>query len=102
MYVYTFVRKDIPLAQQIVQACHSSMEAGVWYIEEHHPTPNHILIEVADENALLKASSKLTQLGIDHRLFEEPDEDMGCTTFTTEPLTAERKKALSNYRLWRA
>lgn len=28
MHCYTFVRTDIPVADQIVQACHSSAEAG--------------------------------------------------------------------------
>jgi hypothetical protein len=28
LYTYTFIRRDLPLAVQIVQACHSAHEAG--------------------------------------------------------------------------
>lgn len=34
-------------------------------------------------------------------MFFEPDNDMGHSSITTEPLSIEQSKLLSNFKLWR-
>jgi len=33
MRTYTFIRKDLPIQHQMVQACHSAMQAGAEFLE---------------------------------------------------------------------
>lgn len=84
-YCYTFIRTDLPIEQQIVQAAHSAHQAGRLYPA---PIDTHlILLEVKNEFALQKISNDLTALNIQHHLFHEPDDERGYTSITTEPLT---------------
>jgi len=101
MHVYTFVRKDLPINHQIVQACHSALEAGSSF-KKCGDIPNLVLLQVEDEDHLDKTSELLFDKKIRFHKFYEPDNDMGFSSITTEPLDAETKKALSNYKLWRA
>lgn len=63
--------------------------------------PNIILVGVPHINALNRVLAKLKQNRIIHYAWSEPDYDFGFTAIATEPLTSERKMALSNYRLWK-
>lgn len=99
-YAYTFIRRDLPLQDQLVQACHSSMEAGSAFKEPGH-IPNLILLDAKDSNHLEEISSFLDSNFIRYYKFYEPDDQMGYTSITTEPLTPERKKKLSNFKMWR-
>jgi len=100
MYTFTFIRKDLPLQHQIVQACHSSLEAGAEFNEPSN-THNLVLIQVADLEELESVDTKLTACGFRFHKFFEPDNNLGYTSITTEPLTLEQKKKLSNFKLWR-
>lgn len=101
MYVYTFIRKDLPINHQIVQACHSALEAGSDF-KESGEIPNLVLIELKDVNHLYETEKLLTDKGIRFHNFFEPDNGIGHSSITTEPIDREKRKALSNYRLWRA
>ena len=70
-YVYVIVRTDIPLEQQIVQACHGALEAG-FSSEKPHASPHLVVCEVRDETELLDAAGYLERSGISFELFHEP------------------------------
>jgi hypothetical protein len=99
--MYTFIRKDLPLNHQMVQACHSALEAGSEFKEPGN-IPFLILLESKDKDHLYDIKGKLDEWGIKHHMFFEPDNDMGHTSITTEPLSREQCKLFSNFRLWRA
>ena len=101
MYVFTFIRKDLPINHQMVQACHSALEAGSEF-KQAGEIPNLVLLELKDKNHLYDTEDFLKSKGIKFHNFYEPDNDIGHSSITTEPITRDQKKALSNYRLWRA
>lgn len=63
--------------------------------------PNIVLIGVPDLAALKRADRKLSDCGIVHCAWTEPDGDMGFTAIATVPLSSEEKEPLKQYRLWR-
>ena len=101
-YVYVLVRKDLSLAQQIVQAGHACLEAGFAFPRPARPT-HLVVLEVADREALDAAARRLSLAGIDYQLFFEPDDALGHTALATRPLgrPAERHR-LRRYPLWQA
>ena len=101
MYAYTFIRKDLPIQHQLVQACHSALEAGSEF-KKPNQIPNLVLIQANDERHLNCIGNFLDSHSIRYHKFFEPDNNMGYSAITTEPLSAEKKKALSNFKLWRA
>lgn len=101
MYAYTFIRKDLPIQHQLVQACHSALEAGSEF-KEPHKIPNLILCQALDERHLNNIGNFLDSHNIRYHKFFEPDNNMGYSSITTEPLSIEKKKVLSNFKLWRA
>lgn len=101
MYAYTFIRKDLPIQHQLVQACHSALEAGSEF-KEAGMIPHLILCEAKDTKHLDSIGNFLDSCGIRYHKFFEPDNNMGHSSITTEPLSMEKKKLLSNFRLWRA
>ena len=99
-YVYTFIRTDLPIEQQIVQAAHSALEAGR---ELGQPDlPSHlILLEAKSEEHLLKIANDLTELGIQYHNFFEPDHSRGYTSLTTEPLfSSEQRRYFRKHKLY--
>jgi len=101
MIAYTFIRTDMALEHQLVQACHSSMEAGSDF-KESGEIPHLILLSIRDSEDLAKAEELIKANGIRYHKFFEPDNNLGFTSITTEPITYEQKKIFSNYRLWRS
>lgn len=99
---YLFVRKDLPLAQQLVQASHAAHESGVHFCNDTSKINHLVLFEVSDEHRLLKAYDRLSMQGIRSCLFREPDMGDEATSCCTEPLMDEYKFHFSKYRLWRA
>lgn len=98
-WVYLFVRQDIRLEQQLVQASHAALTLGS--TTPIQGIPNLILIGVPSQMDLLTLEWRLSSHGIRFITFEEPDFNLGLTAIATEPLDAKRKKALAEYRLWR-
>ena len=101
-YVYVFVRKDLPLSQQIVQSNHASLEAGIKFGSDNIEEPSSlILISVKNKAQLEKALEDLKTKEIKTVSFYEPDWDYGFTAFATEPLTIDKKQLLKMYQLWK-
>ena len=100
-YVYTWIRTDLPIEQQIVQAAHSALEAG----RSHHKpqaVSHLILLEAKSEDHLCRIAEDLDLLGIAHHMFFEPDYDRGYTSITTEPLyTKEQRKYFFKHNLYK-
>jgi hypothetical protein len=101
-YIYSIIRKDIPLADQIVQTAHSAFHAGNDF---GTGVPNHIpslvLLEIANQEELLALSAKLDAKNIEHFKFFEPDDNLGYTSITTTTVNGDDRKPFSNLRLWR-
>lgn len=100
-YVYTFIRTDLPIEQQIVQAAHSALEAGR-ELGNPETTSHLILLEAKSQEYLLRIADTLKQKNIRYHLFYEPDYDRGFTSLTTEPITdKELRKHFSKHSLYR-
>lgn len=64
-------------------------------------TPSIVVIGVPDKPALLRVITKLEINGIEHRIFHEPDFDMGLSAVATAPLGEQERQILGNYRIWK-
>lgn len=81
-YIYCFIRKDLPIVQQIIQVGHACHEAGMQ--EGLRNTPNIVLFEVQDHKELLKVSDYLFFNNIHFEKFIEPDINSESTAICTE------------------
>lgn len=100
MYTYTFIRKDLPIQHQMVQACHSALEAGNMF-DQPDNVSNLILIGAKNKAHLYEIAEFLEFNNIKYYMFFEPDNNMGHSSLTTEPLTQDQKRILSKFKLWR-
>ena len=106
-FTYIAVRKDIPLAQQIVQACHASLEMG---FDLQRPCRSCkdivslILLQVENEKELLELAKKIEFHNIKFHVFYEP-ENMGYepsyTALATEPIYDEHREIFAEYKMWK-
>ena len=97
LYSYVIVRTDIPLEDQVVQACHASQESG--FASQKGDKPVHlVLLQVDNQHKLLDVASKLH---LEHKIFFEPDDEMGYTALATLPTQDRRVKVLQRLRLWK-
>lgn len=108
-YCYAFIRSDLPLEQQIVQAAHATLEAGLKAGQSGNipkETSSLILLSIPSEEKLLTAHEKISQAGIDCALFFEPDDDLGYkpgyTAFATQPITSEHRHLFKRYKLFKS
>ena len=100
-----FIRKDLPLAQQIVQAAHATLEAGLSATTKP-TTPSHLIMLTArDEPHLLQIHDQISMKGISTALFYEPDDHLGYppgyTAFATHPLNETDRHHFKKYKLWK-
>lgn len=101
-YIYVLVREDIPLEQQLVQACHAASDAGAAFNGDIRSS-SLIVCTVPDREALLAARQRLARYGIRNELFFEPSWEMGHSALATEPLTTRKQRfAMNIYPLFRA
>jgi hypothetical protein len=84
-YVYVLVRSDISLEQQLVQASHAALEVGFRF-----PAPGQtshlVALSVRGEKELLDAAQRLSEYGIEHHVFFEPDNCMGHSALASQPI----------------
>lgn len=97
-FVYVFVRQDMALADQIVQAMHAVY--AIVSARRESGEPNIVLIGVPDAKALDRVKQKLER-STPHVAWVEPDLGLGFTAIATSPLDTQQKQVLSNYRLWK-
>lgn len=99
-YCYVFIRIDIPLAQQIVQACHATLEAGLQDSNQYQEKTSIVLLQIPSKEDLENELNYIQSLGIECASFYEPYEDMGLTAFSTLPITEEYRYVFKEYTLW--
>lgn len=98
-YLFVAVRRDIPLADQVVQVAHAAFEAGQrWHGDRE--TCHLILVAVASQQALVDLAARCEARGIGFTLFDEPDDQMGYTALCSEPLRDSRRRVFRRYPLW--
>lgn len=95
-----FLRTDIPLAQQLVQASHAALEAGLKDNHTYQQTSSIIIFQIPDEQTLKNELKYIESLGIECASFYEPYEDMGITAFATLPVTEDKRHFFKKYTLW--
>ncbi len=101
-YVYVIVRKDLTAEQQAVQVAHAALEAGFHSSKPQEP-PNLVLLEVENEESLLRAACKLERAQVKHHVFFEPDNEVGHSALAAGPLRGKVNRAhFKAYRLYRA
>jgi hypothetical protein len=95
-----FVRTDIPIPNQLVQVGHACLEAGNRFA--HPEGPCHlVLFAVRSEARLLDAAAWLNAAGIKCVTFFEPDDGLGYTAISTEPVVGPTRRLLKRFNLWR-
>lgn len=99
---YVFIRTDLPVEQQIVQACHAAIEAGHTFEKLSNHPASLIMLQVPNKEKLEIAMKRTIERGIRCQEFLEPDWDYGLTAFATEQITADKRKTFSKYKLWKA
>lgn len=98
-YTYVFVRRDLSVAQQIVQAAHAAMEAGRQF--DGTAGTNIVLIDVADTSDLNDVAEYLDAYDVSHVAFYEPDISQH-TALATAPLMGSReRKPLRKFTTYR-
>lgn len=60
-----------------------------------------MLFSVENEEELMCIRQILSKEGIQSKAFYEPDNRMGYSALTTEPIWGEKRKLLRGYTLWR-
>ena len=101
-YVYAFIRKDLPMAVQIVQTAHACQESGARF-----GCPDHchmVLIGVKNERELEKAAMHLEINDIDYHMFYESDpvdQPLGNTAICTAPICGDKRSCLRRWQLYR-
>jgi hypothetical protein len=98
--LYAISRRDIPLAQQAIQAGHAAVEYAFSYGRppDHHPSYVHLTIR--DKEDLLCLQTMLHSEGFDTSEFHEPYKAWGLTAISCL-LTEEHRPLLSHLKLWK-
>ena len=103
-WTYVFIRTDLSIAQQIVQACHASIESGAGFSFAHKQTgkpSNLVLLQVPNEQALWDLMKRLDKTLVGYARFFEPDYGIfGYTSIATRPCTLDEKQFFKEYKLW--
>lgn len=99
-YTYIFIRKDLTLPQQIVQASHAALQGGHVF-GSASSTSFIVLIGMKTEADLLKTSMYLEKKNIEYEIFHEPDNDIGYTAIATKPLFEDQRKFLQHFDLYK-
>ena len=97
-YLYCFVRTDLSLPQQIVQASHACIEATKAFLSENLEHPHLIVLSVKDQPSLFKVARKLDTTGVRYRIFIEPDRGDEATALCTEIIQGDARRIFKNYQ----
>jgi len=95
-YVYGFVRRDIPLVNQIVQFGHAAYEhaLNLQPFEDKEPS-SFVLFEVKDEMELVSVERYLSQnIPNEYSIFYEDYFPKGYTSLITSPFDSDDPKRL--------
>ena len=99
-YVYCFVRRDLSLPQQVVQACHACIESIRNFLPPSAAHPHLVLLSARSRADLESISARLDAFGIRCCIFCEPDLAGEPTALSTEPISGSRRSVFKRYRCW--
>ena len=97
--MYVLVRRDLSHPQQVVQACHASLEAARTFLPVSSEHPFVIVCGVRDEPRLFRCLDRLEAAGVRYRAFHEPDLEGQLTALATEPIYGSKRKVFQDYQL---
>ena len=97
-YIYVFVRKDIPIADQIVQVGHVCYESGLRFNAKENTFM--VLCQVNSEEELCTTMYRLIEMGVEMHQFIEPDNDLGLTALCSQPVSGKQRHLFRKYKLW--
>lgn len=97
-HMYTFIRTDLSVPQQIVQHGHATYMVGNYI--KNDDIPSIVLIGADDEDGILKISQYLSDNNIEHKTFFEPDIDQ-FTSIATTPLSGKDRLLFKKFKLLR-
>ena len=100
-YIYVFIRTDISLEQQMVQANHAAAEAGRLFYRPDHGIASLVTLAVRNPARLAKAQRRLESLGLEHTVFFEPDWQMGYSAIGTRPVLEHERRHFREWQLWK-
>lgn len=99
--MYVFVRRDIPIQHQMVQASHAALECGLEFPYIPAEPSSLIVLGVSNKKDLLKARKYLNINKIRNTMFFEPSWDHGYTAIGTEAITEDKRHLLKRFQLWK-
>lgn len=99
--MYIVVRKDLPIEQQLVQACHASIEMSAHYLGRLSDHPVVVAVVVKDEKKLKQVARRLKDGGVKFRGFYEPDLGNQMTALATKPLYGIEREFFEQFQLFR-
>lgn len=82
----------------MVQAAHAAIEAAHFLIPKDEEHPHLVVCGVKTEQELLAVQNRLSGLGINLKVFREPDRGGEATAICTEPIAEDQKKLLRRYQ----
>ena len=84
----------------MVQAMHAIHAAGLQDKNQYQQLPSIVLIQVENKEDLAQELENIQDLGIECVSFEEPYLNMGLTSFSTLPITEDKREYFQHYELW--
>lgn len=98
--MYAISRRDLPLAQQAIQAGHAAIEHAYTYGRPADQHPSYLHLTVRDKQALEARKDLLHAAGIQTAEFHEPYKDWGLTAIACI-LTEEQRYLCKDLPLWK-
>ena len=94
LFMYIFVREDMPPVIQLIQAAHATYTMGsLGNISKGAENVHFCVLGVKDENELKSVSFDLERNDF------EPDNDIGYTAIACEPMKGESRKWFRKFNL---
>lgn len=97
-HVYVVVCKDIPVRHQAVQACHAAIAAAQEII--HWKQPYLVVLTVRNQHELIDLSTRLSGVGIQHRVFHKDDMDGRPTALATQNIKHDQREFFKGMQLY--
>lgn len=100
-WLYVFIRTDIPVAQQAVQAAHAVYECAK-NSDHNGQHPSFVFLAVKDLEEVELAKRYCFNKGFNFHPFYESYADWGLTAFAIDPVGQEDRSTFKEFKLWRA
>lgn len=100
-WTYAFIREDLPVSQQAIQAGHALLELGIKHGPSPDGHPSIIFLSTKNKEQLEAALEYARSQELKTFEFYEPYQDWGLTSFAIQPIPQEQRHLFSNYKLWR-